>query len=72
MNIKLKSEKNNTFAEGNNEERNDSMFQQEGDYIINKFPKYKYEIKKGQNKRNKWELLVPSQVFTDITKEISS
>ena len=33
--------------------------------------KYKYEIKKGQNKRNKWELLVPSQVFTDITKEIS-
>ena len=33
--------------------------------------KYKYDIKKSQNKRNKWELLVPSQIFSDITKEIS-
>ena len=32
---------------------------------------YKYEIKKSQNKRNKWELLVPSKIFSDITKEIS-
>ena len=32
---------------------------------------YKYDIKKSQNKRNKWELLVPSQIFSDITKEIS-
>ena len=37
----------------------------------NKNLKFKYEIKKSQNKRNKWELLVPSKIFSDITKEIS-
>ena len=29
----------------NSEERNDSNFQEEGDYLINQMPKYKYEIK---------------------------
>mgnify|MGYP006873038844 CR=1 FL=1 len=29
----------------NNEERNDSNFQKEGEYVINKMPKYKYDIK---------------------------
>ena len=28
-----------------NEERNDSNFQKEGEYVINKMPKYKYDIK---------------------------
>ena len=41
------------------------------DYNKKKNLKYKYEIKKGQNKRNRWELLIPSQIFVDITKEIS-
>jgi len=76
MNIKLKSEKNNTFAEGNNEERNDSMFQQEGDYIINKFPKYKYEIKVMHASPNRIlkktktpERITPSARFTIISNE---
>ena len=33
--------------------------------------KYKYEINKSENKRKKWELSFPSQVFADITKEIA-
>ena len=31
--------------EDDNKELNDSNFQEEGEYIINKKPKYKYEIK---------------------------
>ena len=41
------------------------------DYNKKKDLEYKYDIKKSENKRNRWELLVPSQVFLDITKEIS-
>ena len=33
--------------------------------------KYKYDIKKSENRRNRWELLVPSKIFSDITREIS-
>ena len=33
--------------------------------------KYKYEIKKSPNRRNNWELLIPTKIFVDITKEIS-
>ena len=39
-------EKNLTTAwQNNDDQRNDSIFQEEGDYIINEMPKYKYEIK---------------------------
>ena len=44
------------------------------DYIYDynkKNLKYKYEIKKSLNKRNKWELLIPNKIFFDIIQEIS-
>ena len=44
------------------------------DYICDynkKELKYKYNIKKSQKTRNKWELLAQSIIFSDITKEIS-
>ena len=45
MKIKSKKEKKYSTEEENVEQKNDSIFQEEGDYIINEMPKYKYEIK---------------------------
>ena len=44
------------------------------DYISeynSKNHKYKYQINKSDNKRKKWEISFPSQIFADITREIA-
>ena len=45
MKINSKKEKKYSTEVENNDQQNDSIFQEEGDYIINEMPKYKYEIK---------------------------
>ena len=45
MNADSKEKNLSTEWQNNDEQRNDSIFQEEGDYIINEMPKYKYEIK---------------------------
>ena len=45
MNGNSKEKNLSTDWQNNDEQRNDSIFQEEGDYIINEMPKYKYEIK---------------------------
>ena len=45
MNINKNKSEKYSINEENSEERNDSNFEREGDYIINKMPKYKYDIK---------------------------
>ena len=45
MSIDSRQKKYSTEWQNNNDQINDSIFQDEGDYIINEMPKYKYEIK---------------------------
>ena len=45
MKINSKKEKKYSTEVENNDQKNDSIFQEEGDYFINEMPKYKYEIK---------------------------
>ena len=58
----------------NNEQCDDSNFQKEGDYIMNKMPKYKYDIKIIHDYRHKKEKekepckIVSSERFTILNK----
>ena len=58
----------------NNEQCDDSNFQKEGDYILNKMPKYKYDIKIIHDYRHKKEKekapskIVSSERFTILNK----
>ena len=75
MNINLKSEKT-SFDGGANDERNDSLFQKEGEYIINKKPKFKYVIRVVHTSPNRiikksqtQDRIMPSIRFTFLNNE---
>ena len=78
MNIDSKQKIYSNVWQNDDEQLNDSNFQEEGDYIMNKMPKYKYEIKvihpsptraNRSKKINTPDRISPSIRFTIINKQ---